>query len=256
MKEVKRVRIISLVPSWTETLIESGIYPVGRTRFCIHPKGQVEKIPVVGGTKTVNWELITELKPNILILDQEENPKEMSEQGFPFWSSHVKDGTSLTTALEELSILLKNEKLKKLAQLSDQINHAAPSLIDFKNNEACIEILKPWHKNDSKNVAYMIWKKPWMTVTKQTYIAYVLQKIGFEIYDWPNVQTKYPEVEIDLKSDLIYLFSSEPFPFLKIKSELLQLDLKSAIVDGEKLSWFGIRSLRFLQKALQLSDPK
>ena len=50
-----RMRVVSLVPSWTETLIEAGVDVVGRTRFCLHPRDRVKSIPAVGGTKDADW---------------------------------------------------------------------------------------------------------------------------------------------------------------------------------------------------------
>ena len=248
------MRIISLVPSWTETLIESGVYPVGRTRFCIHPQGQVEKIPIVGGTKTVNWDLVRELKPDLLILDKEENPREMSEQGIPFWSSQITNGAELEKSLYELAHFLQNENLRQWAKLAGLIDKTPAKLPIPTDTAGILEILKPWIS--LKPIAYMIWKDPWMAVSKETYIGYVLGKLGYEIHSWPQAKNKYPEVELDLNSKLIYFFSSEPYPFAKHKKELLKLDIECALVDGEKFSWFGIRSLKFLQKALQLSDLK
>ncbi len=245
------MRIISLVPSWTETLIESGIYPIGRTRFCVHPKGTVDKIPIVGGTKVANWELIKQLKPELIILDQEENPKDFSEKGFKFWASHVTDGKSLEKSLRELSGLLKNNQLMDLAQQCGIINQT-PALVHPDLKSALIQVVKPWR--GSEEVAYMIWKKPWMSISEDTYIAFVLQKIGFKMHNWKSSAAKYPVVEIDPAQGLIFLFSSEPYPFLKNIDEIKNMDVKSAIVDGEQLSWFGIRSLRFLQKALEISD--
>src|ERR1022692_4596445 len=85
-----KVRVISMVPSWTETLIESGVNVVGRTRFCIHPKDQVKSIQAVGGTKDIDWDKVNGLKPNLVILDQEENPKSMADQcPFPILATHV-----------------------------------------------------------------------------------------------------------------------------------------------------------------------
>lgn len=52
-KECHLVRVISMVPSWTETLIYCGIEVVGRTRYCIHPE-EAQKISVVGGTKDIS----------------------------------------------------------------------------------------------------------------------------------------------------------------------------------------------------------
>ena len=50
-------RILSLVPSLTETLFALGLggNVVGRTAFCIHPAGTVKAVKSVGGTKQVNW---------------------------------------------------------------------------------------------------------------------------------------------------------------------------------------------------------
>ncbi len=217
----------------------------------MHPKGLVDKIPVVGGTKLANWELIKQLRPDLIILDQEENPKDFSEKGFNFWASHVTDGISLEKDLRELSILLKNNQLMDLAEQCRIVNQT-PALAQPALNTALIQTVKPWSGNEE--IAYMIWKKPWMSISKGTYIGFVLQKLGFKMHDWKNSTVKYPVVEIDPDQDLIYLFSSEPYPFLKSIDEIKNMNVKSAIVDGEQLSWFGIRSLRFLQKALGTSD--
>jgi len=69
------MRVVSLIPSWTETLIEASRHSdfevVGRTRFCIHPDDCINNIPVVGGTKDVNWQRVMDCKPDLLLLDRE-----------------------------------------------------------------------------------------------------------------------------------------------------------------------------------------
>lgn len=35
------MRVVCMVPSWTETLIECGVKVVGRTRYCVHPGDRV-----------------------------------------------------------------------------------------------------------------------------------------------------------------------------------------------------------------------
>ncbi|MBK9370350.1 MAG: hypothetical protein IPN01_29345 [Deltaproteobacteria bacterium] len=46
-------RVVSLVPSTTETLfaLGAGEAVVGVTRFCVHPAERLEGLPRVGGTK-------------------------------------------------------------------------------------------------------------------------------------------------------------------------------------------------------------
>src|SRR5437868_6660844 len=97
------MRVVSFVPSWTETLLSSGVEVVGRTRFCIHPHEKVAAIPVVGGTKDWNLEKLRALKPDLLLLDQEENPKFMAEQSeFPFHATHIESVQSVAGALRAM----------------------------------------------------------------------------------------------------------------------------------------------------------
>jgi hypothetical protein len=92
-----------------------------------------------------------------------------------------------------------------------------------------------------------------------TFISSVLQNLGLsESQIWPGPGSGlglYPKFSMDGSEsfpkptdDTIFLFSSEPFPFSKKKAELELLGRPSLIVDGECFSWFGIRSLRFLDR--------
>ena len=77
------MRVISLVPSLTLTLAELGLDAsqlVGRTPWCIHPADYIKDVQVVGGTKTPNLHQIRNAKPALVLLDREENPKEVFEE--------------------------------------------------------------------------------------------------------------------------------------------------------------------------------
>jgi hypothetical protein len=73
------MRIGSLVPSWTETLLWANVDVVGRTQFCVHPALSCKTIPEVEEPKRVNWKQVESLKPYLLILDQEENPRSFTQ---------------------------------------------------------------------------------------------------------------------------------------------------------------------------------
>lgn len=245
------MRIISLVPSWTETLLEAGVSLVGRTRFCLHPREAVSTIPVVGGTKSADWEQIQSLKPDLLILDQEENPREFSEKGIPYWASHVTDGKSLERDLKDLGQKLSNSKILSFADRIRRINvHPVPSNPHLGSFAEDL-LVSP---NGNEKIVYVIWKKPWMAVSPDTYIGFVLRKLGLTVLQLSDAGKKYPEFEMQKSDELFYLFSSEPYPFRRNKDEILDLGVKAAIVDGEKFSWFGIRSIRFLEEILQISN--
>jgi len=68
-------RIISLVPSQTELLVDLGLEKniVGITKFCIHPKQLLLDKTIVGGTKKVNYKKIISLQPDLIIGNKEEN---------------------------------------------------------------------------------------------------------------------------------------------------------------------------------------
>src|SRR3954469_20151185 len=62
------MRVVSLVPSATETLIAMGVVPVACTRFCEQPG-----IPTVGGTKDPDLAAIVALHPDLVVMNDEEN---------------------------------------------------------------------------------------------------------------------------------------------------------------------------------------
>jgi iron complex transport system substrate-binding protein len=233
------MRVVSFVPSWTETLLEAGVEVVGRTRFCIHGPG-VDQIPRVGGTK--DWDLarVESLKPDLLILDREENPRFMSEQGFRFHASHVNSIAAMPRELRALSEILKNEKLQDMARAFESLPSSIPP------NPMAGVIGGAINGAKYTEIVYIIWKDPWMAAGHGTFIASVLEYCGFKL---ASLDGKYPV--IDLKtfdpSSTLLIFSSEPYPFLKKKAGLSELGFPYVLADGEKFSWFGVRALRFLE---------
>jgi ABC-type Fe3+-hydroxamate transport system substrate-binding protein len=100
-------------------------------------------------------------------------------------------------------------------------------------------------------VAYLIWKNPYMSVGKDTFIHSILHKAGFiNVFD---NHIRYPEISedmlLDCCADFVFL-SSEPYPFKKkhiteIKAILSKKNpnTKVLLVDGESFSWYGSRLL-------------
>ncbi|MBX3023083.1 MAG: Fe3+-siderophores ABC transporter protein [Bdellovibrionales bacterium] len=243
------MRVVSLVPSWTETLLRAGVHVVGRTRFCLHPREQVKDVPIVGGTKDWKWEKITQLQPDLILLDQEENPKFMAEQtSIPWHATHVTHIEDMPSTLERLSQVVQNESLNGLAErwrsivtrprtrLADNVD-GFPGVVEWG--------LKP--TRFPKHVLYLIWKNPWMCVSRDTFIGSVLHAVGVQLPLFPK---KYPEVDLNQfdPQETLLLLSTEPYPFLKRRQDLAELEFPHAFVDGESFSWFGVRSLEFLER--------
>ncbi len=245
----KNLRVISLVPSWTETLIEAGVNIVGRTRYCIHPTDQVISIPTVGGTKHVDWQKVRALKPDLLILDREENPKDFAEQApCTWWASDIRSVMDLPPTLLEMSRVAECSPLKEFASRWERVVLENPPPSDIRKVlPGLIEWVHPL-KGSETQVLYLIWHRPWMAIAPNTFIGSMLAQIGWADR-LPSFDQKYPEIDLNSfdPEKTLLLCSSEPFPFLKRRDVLKDLPFATAIIDGEIWSWFGIRSLRFLE---------
>ena len=247
------MRVISMVPSWTETLLTAGIEVVGRTRFCLYPEDALVSIPIVGGTKDWDWEAVSATRPDLILLDREENVASMAEQAerasIPCHATHVETVGDMAPTLRALSESLDNRALLDMAARWQRVaerqrphwqgKDALPGLIDWGR--------RPDGPIDQ--CLYIIWRNPWMAVGRDTFVGSMLETLGLLV---PHFETKYPMLDFadfDPARTLL-LFASEPYPFVKKRSGLEALGFPYAFVDGEALSWYGIRSLRFLEAAL------
>ena len=227
-------RIISVVPSQTELLFDLGLSDeiVGITKFCIHPKGKVNQVVKVGGTKQLDIEKIKSLQPDLIIANKEENERSQIEELMnvcPVWVSDISDLAGAIEMIERVGeVVGKAEQAKKLAaeiaQRFDQLS------IDPTN----------------KRAAYFIWRKSYMVAGKGTFIDSMLHRCGLV-----NAfgQERYPEVTvqslIEAAPDVI-LLSSEPYPFKEKHIDELKAIVPHAkvkLVDGELFSWYGSRLL-------------
>ncbi len=225
-------RIVSLVPSQTEFLFDLGLedHIVGITKFCIHPEEKCKGKARIGGTKKFNFEIIDSLHPDLIIGNKEENYQEGIEQlklKYPVWMSDI---TTLEQALE---------MMQRLGTLLNKRGEAEEIISKIKNSFKRLAI------PITKRALYFIWKEPYMSVGKDTFIDEMLHKCGLE-----NVlkeRSRYPVLSAEeiaaLDPDII-LLSSEPYPFQeKHVEEFLEICPHSqiAIVDGELFSWYGSR---------------
>lgn len=232
LKEVPK-RIISLVPSQTELLVDLGLEQqlVGITKFCVHPQYLRKNKQVVGGTKQVHLDKISALNPDIILCNKEENTAEMVAELEKIAPVHVSDILTINDALElmqQYGEIFNTEKtVKKL------INSIEEKISAFKTEVQSYSKLK---------VAYFIWKNPYMVAGKNTFIDTLLNLNKLEnVYE----ESRYPETnfeDLQAKNPDIVMLSSEPFPFKKKnKEEFEKLGFKTELVDGEYFSWYGSR---------------
>lgn len=228
-------RIISLVPSQTELLAYFGMEEevVGITKFCIHPDKWFRTKERVGGTKKLDMAKIEALKPDLIIANKEENKEEQIKelmQRYPVWVSDIHNLNDAFAMITNVGKLVnKSEKADELVKLIQT---------NFKNLHT--------HESAPKKVAYFIWKDPYMSVGKHTFINSMLKVCNLEnvFGDLPNDYPSVSAEEIGKAHPQFIFLSSEPFPFAeKHKAEFKEIcpDAKIVLVDGEYFSWYGSR---------------
>lgn len=241
----KPQRIISICPAITSTLFEigAGETVIGRTEYCIFPKDQVEVVPVIGGTKQVDFEKIRQLKPDLILAEKEENTKvivKTLEKEFPVFVFEVQSLEENERFITDLGKLTKQEE--QAAHLLENVKQAFQGIPNFSNETA----------------AYMIWQEPYMVVGHNTYINSVLKTLGF-INPFTDRKSRYPIIQLEdiVQANLQYLLlASEPFHFTEEHRNYFSNILPNTTVlnvDGE-MFWYGSNSVPGFQYIQQLFE--
>jgi ABC-type Fe3+-hydroxamate transport system substrate-binding protein len=251
-------RIACLVPSITELLAVLGLGPrlVARTGFCVHPAEVVAAVPKVGGTKDVNLDKLRRLAPTHVIVNVDENT----------WPT-VQALRAFVPEVIVTHPCAPQDVLDLIAQLAATFA-AEPGVIE------CGEALRDELRSaldearaahlPATPVLYLIWRDPWMTVARDTYISRLLGLANWRT--WPDAQggatgaARYPALRGDepgLAAVREVLLSSEPYAFdesHRQQAQVLCPNARVRLVDGELLSWYGPRTAAGVRYALSLAN--
>lgn len=246
-------RIVSLVPSLTELVFDLGLGDrlVGRTGFCVHPREALRAVPKVGGTKDVNLARIRELAPTHVLVNVDENRLDTVEALAGFVPSIVV--THPCSPRDNLGLF---ELLGGLFAVPEAARRLAAEL-----EAALAEAARVRAERSPENVLYLIWREPWMTVARDTYIAATLAEVGWQtlpaIEGGDTGAARYPAFGWNapwLDGVARVLLSTEPYRFRAAHlSEVEALARRPALlVDGEMVSWYGSRAARGLRWLIEL----
>jgi ABC-type Fe3+-hydroxamate transport system substrate-binding protein len=236
------VRIVSLVPSITELICELGLAGqlVGRSGFCVHPRVTLKTVPKVGGTKDVDLAKVRALAPTHVLLNIDENEQPLAAALAQFVPQLI-----VTHPLGPLD----NPPLYRLIGGIFGREQAAEVLCArfLKAHDALVLAARAWPR---QRVLYLIWKNPWMTVSRDTYISRTLALAGWDTVP-ASAATRYPEVVLGKHTlqDVPRVFlSSEPYRFRERDLAALRTlpamrEKVLALIDGEMTSWYGSRAI-------------
>ncbi len=222
------MRVVSLVPSATETLRALGIEPVACTRFCEQPD-----LPHVGGTKDPNVDEIVALRPDLVVVNDEEN--------------RVEDADALTAG----GVTLHSMSPRSVGDVGPAVEALGRAV--GVNTPAPFDAWAEWIDGQAAGAATrrsavtMVWRRPWMTMNHDTYGSSLLALLGIDNL-FADDPVRYPDVTLDdvaARRPELVLLPSEPYPFGERHVEEVEAALPETrveLLDGRDLFWWGIRT--------------
>jgi ABC-type Fe3+-hydroxamate transport system substrate-binding protein len=246
-------RIVSLIPSITEILfaIGAGDRVVGCTIYCTEPAAGVATKTRVGGEKNPKLELIRELGADLVIANVEENVREHVETlrawGIPV---HV---TYPRTVAEGIRLVGELGELLEAGPRARDLETALRARYD--------EVRAAAAGRRPRRVFCPIWRRPYMTINRDTYVHDMLAVAGGENV-FASAAKRYPEVTLDdvaAAAPEVILLPDEPYRFRAVHREDFAgcpdapavRDGRLPLVDGKLLSWYGPR----IAEALRILPP-
>jgi endonuclease-3 len=235
-------RIISLVPSVTELLVQWGLAAqiVGRTRYCIEPRWIRNSVPTVGGTKDPDLGRIRDLAPDLVILEHDENPKEVAEalttMGIAWMALEIRTVKDCAGALRLLGAKL-----------------GVPEAAEAR--ATALEVSLKGRRRKGPRALALIWRDPWMSSGPDTYVGDLLRQGGLT----PIGPDRYPTLtdeDLAALAPQIILLPSEPYRFNGRHRTELQKRFPDAavhLVDGQALTWYLSRTEEGLELIRSLS---
>lgn len=287
---LKPQRVVSLVPSLTESMFDLGLGSalVGITDYCVHPAAKLGHLRRIGGTKNPRVDDILALKPDLVLANQEENPRPIVEAlqaaGITVWVTFPKTVLETFDVLYKLGEYFRSQSAFMIVKMLEQ----SFEWLQLASRPQTRYFCPIWYETTENG---QLW---WMTFNRHTYPHDLLMIFGGENVfaarerryplsadldpaepvpadehspdqtAHPARDTRYPRVplaEIRAAAPDLILLPSEPFAFTEEhRQQLITLlpDLPAVqndriyLVDGSLLTWHGTRLARALQELPEL----
>lgn len=271
-------RVVSLVPSLTESLFDLGLgeFVVGITDFCVHPADGVKSLTRIGGPKNPDLQKILSLNPDLVLANQEENSRKivenLKERGIPVLVTFPQ---SVRQALDVLLLIARifSRQTAFLRIKTLEITYSwLQSRID--ENEPMCYFCPIWMGKIQDGTRW------WMTFNQHTYVHDLLRILGgknifaererryplmadlglSDPIDSAGLDTRYPRVVLEEIRQLdpeIILLPSEPYPFEEshysafndlFKGTRAVSKGRIVMLDGSLITWHGTRMGKAFQQ--------
>ena len=217
------MRVVSLVPSLTETLFDIGAGDdvAGVTDWCIFPP-DLDR-PRLGGTKSPNVAKIRELAPDIVYMNSEENLRRHADAIETFAKVIVtepKNVDDVVALIEQLGATHERDVSAWIARIAAARRHVR----DF-------------------SFAVPIWKKPWMWCGGDTYVSNLVETVGG--HNVLRDRLRYPSMSVEevlaLKPEFVFL-PDEPYAFTEEDARSIEGARVIGPFPGHLFTWHGTRT--------------
>jgi iron complex transport system substrate-binding protein len=242
------VRIVSLCPSITESLVAMGLENelVGVTRYCVHPREVTSCLLKVGGTKDPDLAAVRALRPDLVFMNAEENRREDIEalaRDFSVDVSHPRKVAEVPPLLRRFGRLTGREK--EAEEISSKVEEGIERI---ERGRLALPAFR---------YTYLVWKEPWMIAGPRTYVADLLRIAGgtSSLEEEGRPESDYPttdESSILASCPEVLLLPDEPYRFREKHAASwrgLLPATKVLLVPGDDWCWHGVRTLRGLGAA-------
>ena len=247
------MRIVSLCPSYTELVFDlgRGADLVGITEYCVHPADRVGAVEKVGGTKTPDVARIVALEPDLVLMNDEENRRADAEAlqgaGVRVLATFPRDCAGTAEMIRAVGAAL--ERPREAEAIARDVERRAAGVRERAGGRRPVSF------------AYLIWRRPWMSVNADTFAHALLAQAGGRNVFAERAE-RYPEVTPDdlARADPeLVLLCTEPFPFQEKHADELAAATnlpreRFRIADGEYLSWHGSRTPAGIDYAAELVE--
>ncbi len=217
-------RVVSLVPSLTESVAATRLDAlVGATDWCTHPADL--DVPRVRGTKNPSLAAIQDLRPDVVLANQEENRRVDVERlraaGIPVW----------VTVIQTV-----DQAMASLRRMFAALGWPAPAWLGAAERE--------WGRSapgPPVRAAIPIWRDPWMVVGSATFTGDVAARLGLENV-YAGDPGRYPRIDLDdlaARAPELIVLPDEPYAFSAGDGPEMFPRQKVALVEGRSLTWYG-----------------
>lgn len=220
-------RVVSLVPSLTEAVAVSapGLL-AGVTDWCTHPADLGGAVRI-GGTKNPDVRRIAELRPDLVIANEEEN--------------RAPDVAALRAAGLEVLVT----EVRDLPQALRELDRLLVGVLGLKRPGWLADAEAAWARAEqpaaSRTAFVPVWRRPWMVLGRDTFAGDVLARLGVRNV-YAGHAERYPRIpagELAASGCDLVVLPDEPYRFTAADGPEAFPGLPAALVSGRHLTWYG-----------------